>query len=76
MPALPGFPKRGATPTPPSVLAAATPLVAAVGAPRISLLFLRRFRFGETTITVIVSLLKRRSRRLAISRKYLFQKLK
>src|SRR5208282_2743119 len=33
MPALPGFPKRGANPTPPSVLAAATPLVPAIGAP-------------------------------------------
>ena len=33
MPALPGFPKRGANPTPPSVLAAATPLVPTIGAP-------------------------------------------
>ena len=33
MPALPGFPKRGANPTPASVLAAATPLVPAIGAP-------------------------------------------
>ena len=76
MPALPGFPKRGANPTPASVLAAATPLVPTIGAPRISSLFLRRFRFGETIVTVIVSLLKRRSRKRAISRKYLFQKLK